>query len=197
VGVRHVTNSSAGARRVWRGALPFRLGKRCAVNASSKLSLLALMTACAVSSMAAADDSGPDGLLRPSSSLADDGSQASDAIQLVLERHRIDGAELLTLRVPIATFSTVLAYAGAGVNRARYLADANDGQSLTTDYGRHRSLGAAAELGAEWQVTQRLAMSADLRWIDLARNAEFLSSGDSLLAADPLSLGVRLGWRFR
>jgi len=167
------------------------------VNASSKSSLLALVIACAAPSMAVADDSGPDWLLRPSSSPLDDGSQSSDSMQLVLQRHRIDGAELLTLRVPIATFSTLLAYAGAGVNRARYLADANDGQSLTTDYGRHRSLGAAAELGAQWQVTQRLAMSADLRWIDLAGDAEFLRSGDSLVAADPVSLGVRLGWRFR
>ncbi len=167
------------------------------MNASSTLSLLALVTACAASSMAAADDSGPDWLLRPSSSLVDDESHASDEMQLVLQRHRIDGAELLTLRVPIATFSTVLAYAGAGVNRARYLADVSDGQSLGTDYGRRRSLGAAAELGAEWQVTQRLAMSADLRWIDLAGDAEFLRSGDSLVAADPVSLGVRLGWRFR
>lgn len=118
-------------------------------------------------------------------------------MQLVLQRHRIDGAELLTLRVPIASFSTVLAYAGAGVNRTRYLADPNDGQVGTSGYGRGRSLGAAAELGAEWHVTQRLAMSADLRWIDLAADAGLLRSGDSLVAADPLSMGVRLGWRFR
>jgi opacity protein-like surface antigen len=167
------------------------------VNASPTWSLLILMAACAASSMAAADEPGPDWLLRPSSSPLDDGSQSSDEMQLVLQRHRIDGAELLTLRVPIATFSTVTAYAGAGLNRAKYLADANDGQALTTDYGRHRSLGAAAELGAEWHVTQRLAMSADLRWIDLAADADFLRSGNSLLAADPVSLGVRLGWRFR
>jgi opacity protein-like surface antigen len=167
------------------------------VNASSKLSLLALVIACAASSTAAADDSGPDWLLRPSSSLADEESQSSDAMQLVLQRHRIDGAELLTLRVPIATFNTVLAYAGAGVNRAKYLVDVNDSQASTTGYGRRRSLGAAAELGAEWHVTQRLAMSADLRWIDLAADAGLLRSGDSLVAADPVSLGVRLGWRFR
>lgn len=167
------------------------------MNASSKWSLLALMAACAASSMAAAGEPGPDWLLRPSSAPLLDGRQSSDEMQLVLQRHRIDGAELLTLRVPIASFSTVQTYAGAGLNRAKYVSDASDGQSLTTDYGRHRSLGAAAELGAEWQVTRRLAMSADLRWIDLAGDADFLRSGDSLLAADPVSLGVRLGWRFR
>ena len=32
----------------------------------------------------------------------------------------------------------------------------------------HRSLGAAAELGAEWRVNEQVALSADLRWIDLA-----------------------------
>jgi len=167
------------------------------VNASSMWSLLAAMAACAASSMVAADEPGPDWLLRPSSSPLVDGSRSPDEMQLVLQRHRNDGAQLLTLRVPIASFGAVQAYAGAGLNRVKYLSDDNDGDALTTDYGRHRSLGAAAELGADWQVTRRLAMSADLRWIDLAGDADFLRSGDSLLAADQVSLGVRLGWRFR
>jgi hypothetical protein len=40
-------------------------------------------------------------------------------------------------------------------------------------------------------------MSADLRWIDLASDAEFLRNGDGLVAADSVALGFSLGWRFR
>jgi len=167
------------------------------MNATSKCSTLAGLTACAACSIAAAGDADPDWLRRPSRSPMDAGAQSADEPLLVLQSERLDGAELLTLRVPIAEFSSVLAYAGAGLNRTVYFSETNDGQTFTTGHGRHRSLGAAAELGAQWRVTERIAMSADLRWIDLAADAGLLRSGESLVAADPLSLGVSLGWRFR
>jgi outer membrane protein W len=144
-----------------------------------------------------AGDPGPDWLRRPPRSPLDAAAQAADEVLLVLQRERSDGAELLTLRVPLAQFGAVLAYAGAGLNRTVYFAETSNGETFTTGHGRHRALGAAAELGAEWHVTERLAMSADLRWIDLAADAGLLRSGDSLVAADPFSLGVSLGWRFR
>jgi outer membrane protein len=103
----------------------------------------------------------------------------------------------LTLRFPIADFGNLLAYAGAGLNRTVYFAESNIGEIFTSGHGRHRSLGAAAELGAQWRVTEHLAMSADLRWFDLAGDAGLLRSGNSLVVADPLALGVSLGWRFR
>ena len=128
-------------------------------------------------------------------SIADLEIQPPDEYLVVLQRDRPDGAELLTLRVPLATFDTVLAYAGAGVNRTTYF---DQPDLLVADSGgRHRSIGAAAELGAEWRVGENLAMSADLRWIDLASNADFIRNDDSLVAADSVALGFSLGWRFR
>lgn len=167
------------------------------MNASSKCSLIAGLAAWAACSVALAGDPGPDWLLRPSRSPLDVGTQAAGEMLLVLQRERSDGAELLTLRVPIAQFGSVLAYAGAGLNRSVYFAETSNGETFTTGHGRHRALGAAAELGAAWRMTERFAMSADLRWIDLAADASLLRSGDSLVAADPVSLGVSLGWRFR
>ena len=120
-------------------------------------------------------------------------SQAADEVLLVLQRQRSDGAELLTLRVPLAEFDSVLAYAGAGLNRTVYFAETSAGETFTTGHGRHRSLGAAAELGAEWRVSERMALSADLRWIDLADDASLLRSGDSLVAADPVVAGSIAG----
>ena len=165
--------------------------------ATSNCSVLVGMAACAASSIAVAGEPGPDWLRQTSRSPADAHEQSADEVLLVLQRERSDGAELLTLRVPLAEFHSVLAYAGAGLNRTVYFAETSNGETFTTGHGRHRSLGAAAELGAEWRVNERLALSADLRWIDLAGDASLLRSGESLVAADPLSLGLSLGWRFR
>ena len=172
------------------------------MKATSKCSLLAGLIACAVSSLAMAGDDDPDWLdpewlSRPSSSPVDSPAQASDQVLLVAQTERTDGADMLTLRFPIAELGPVLAYAGAGLNRTVYFAETNLGETFTSGHGRNRSLGAAAELGAEWHVTERLAMSADLRWIDLASDAGLLRSGQSLVAADPVALGVSLGYRFR
>jgi hypothetical protein len=122
--------------------------------------------------------------------------RVSDEPQLVLQRHRNDGAELLTVRYPLVEFGSVSAYAGAGLNRTVYFAESNYGETFMTRGGRHRAVGAAAELGAELHVSERLAVNAELRWIDLAADAGMLRSGDSLVSADPLALGISLGWRF-
>jgi hypothetical protein len=172
------------------------------VNATSRCRFIAGLIACAASSLAAAGDDGsgwqsPDWLSRPSSSLVDTREQAADEVLLVMQRERSDGAEMLTLRFPIAELGNVLTYAGAGLNRTVYFAETNMGEIFATGHGRNSSLGAAAELGAEWHMTENIAMSADLRWIDLAADAGLLRSGQSLVAADPLALGFSLGWRFR
>jgi hypothetical protein len=172
------------------------------VKTTAKCRLLAGLIAFATSSIAVAGDDGPDWLdpewlSRPSSSPVDSDAQAPGQVLLVAQRARNDGAEMLTLRVPIAELGPVFAYAGAGLNRTVYFAETDLGETFTTGHGRHRSLGAAAELGAAWRVTEHLAMSADLRWIDLASDAGLLRSGQSLVAADPVALGVTLGYRFR
>ena len=172
------------------------------MNTTSKCGLLAGLVACVASSLAVAGDEDPDWLdpqwlSRPSEFPADGGAKAPDQVLLVAQRARKDGAEMLTLRFPVAELGPVLAYAGAGLNRTVYFAETDFGETFTTGHGRHRSLGAAAELGAEWRMSEHFAMSADLRWIDLGSDAGLLRSGQSLVAADPLALGVSLGWRFR
>lgn len=172
------------------------------MNATSTSMLLTGLIACAASSLAVAGDDGPDWrepdwLSRPSESLVDSRSKASDQVLLVAQRERHDGAEMLTLRFPIAELGPLLTYAGAGLNRTVYFAETDFGETFTTGHGRHRSLGAAAELGAEWRVSEQFAMSAELRWIDLASDAGLLRAGPSLVVADPLALGLTLGYRFR
>ena len=119
-----------------------------------------------------------------------------DSAQLVLQQDRRDGADLLTLRYPLAEHGALRAYAGAGLNQAVYFEDGGE-PAIMSRRNRARSLGAAAELGAEFRLSERLLLQADLRWADLDEQAALLRSEDGLVGADAVSLGVSIGWHFR
>lgn len=128
-----------------------------------------------------------------------DGLPAIDSLQLVVQQDRRDGTDLLTLRYPIAARGALRTYAGAGINQAEYYAgDAGDSApDLVTRRNRHRSVGGAAELGAELRLSEQLLFNADVRWVDLDPQASLLRANDGLVGADPVSVGISLGWRFR
>ncbi len=58
-------------------------------------------------------------------------------------------------------------------------------------------MGGAVEFGAELRLSEQLRFNADVRWVDLASDASMLRAADGLVGADPVSIGVSLGWRFR
>lgn len=123
--------------------------------------------------------------------------RSDDGFQLVLQRERRDGAELLTLRHPVASSGRLQTYAGVGLNRAVYFAAPAGAPTLFDKHNRHRSVGGAAELGLELRVNENVHLNADLRWIDIDSDAIAIRTRQGLVAADPVSLGVSLGWRFR
>jgi opacity protein-like surface antigen len=139
---------------------------------------------------------GPDWVKRISAAIFERQDSASDDWHVALQRDRTDGAEMLTVRHPLPALGPVETYAGAGVNRSVYFAESNLEPTVLSNHNRRRTLGAAAELGAELRLSDRLMMRADLRWIDLADDANILRDDDALVGADPVALGVSVGWRF-
>jgi hypothetical protein len=137
---------------------------------------------------------------REQSTMDFDGSEisADETLQLVIQQDRRDGTELLTLRYPIAERGGFRTYAGAGLNQAEYFAGSGgDGAPSVISRGtRHRSMGGAAELGAEFRLSEQVRVNADLRWVELASDASLLRASDGLVGADPVSVGVSVGWRF-
>jgi hypothetical protein len=117
--------------------------------------------------------------------------------QVVMKNYSRDGAELLTVRYPLAERGALRTYAGAGLNRAVYFGDDDGVPMMLTRRNRQSSLGAAAEVGAELQVSRQLMVSADLRWADLDDDAVLLRADDGYVGADPVAVGVSVGWRFR
>jgi hypothetical protein len=140
----------------------------------------------------------PDWILDLSHDRIDPGIQpGADAAQLVVQQDRRDGTDLLTLRYPLAQRGAVRAYAGAGLNQTGYFPHASEGPTLLTRRVHDRSLGPAAEVGAEFRVSQQLMVNAELRWAELDTDAVLLGSAEGLVGADPVSVGVSVGWRFR
>jgi hypothetical protein len=124
---------------------------------------------------------------------------ADEALQLVVQQDRRDGTDLLTLRYPIVERGGFNTYVGAGLNQAEYFAGTEgDGvPAVISRRARHRSMGGAAELGAELRLSEQVHVNADVRWVELASDASLLRASDGLVSADPVSVGISLGWRFR
>ena len=120
------------------------------------------------------------------------------AAYVVLQDDRADGMDLLTLRYALVRQGALQAYAGAGLNHAQfYVEDAATGSSMLTRRNRHAAVVPAAELGAELALNARVSVSADVRWCDLDERANLLRASYCPVAADPVTLGVTVGYRFR
>jgi hypothetical protein len=125
-------------------------------------------------------------------------SPASGAAYVVLQDDRADGMDVVTLRYRLAGEGALRAYAGAGLNHSRYFVDdPAAGPSLLTRRNRRSELGATAELGAELALSEQVRLNADLRWADLDDRADLLHTAYGPAAADPVTLGISLGYRFR
>jgi hypothetical protein len=130
---------------------------------------------------------------KPSSHPADAGNA-----YVVLQDDRADGMDLVTVRYRLAEQGALHAYAGAGLNHARYFVDdPAAGPSLLNRRNRHSDVGATAELGAEIAVSERVRLQADLRWADLDERADLLHTAHGPVAAEAVTLGISLGYRFR
>ena len=124
----------------------------------------------------------------------DDSGPAS----LVLQEDRADGTDLVTLRYATSRQGALRAYAGAGLNQAQYYVDEESaGPSMLTRRNRHAAIGPAAELGAELALNERVRLNADVRWADLDPRADLLRGSYGPVAADPVTVGVSVGYRFR
>jgi len=120
------------------------------------------------------------------------------AAYVVLQDDRPDGTDLVTLRYALLQQGALKAYAGAGLNHSRFYVDeAAAGPPMLTRRNRHAAVGPAAEFGAELALNARVSVNADVRWVDLDERADLLRGSSGPVAADPLTLGVSVGYRFR
>jgi hypothetical protein len=115
---------------------------------------------------------------------------------VALQIDRLDGTDLLTVRQSLTTIHNLHVYAGAGLGRARYLDDDVLAKPLPRRRAHH-SLGAAAEIGAQAQLGERISVVAALRWMKFGPDVTLLKSDYGTMNADAAMLGVTVGYRFR
>jgi opacity protein-like surface antigen len=124
--------------------------------------------------------------------------RAAGGAYVVLQEDRPDGMDLVTLRYALVRQGALQAYAGAGLNHAQfYVEEAATGPSMLTRRNRHAAVGPAAQHGAELAVNARVSVNAGVRWCDLDERANLLRGSYGPVAADPVTLGVSVGYRFR
>ena len=125
---------------------------------------------------------------------ADDGD-----VCLVLQDDRPDGTELLTARYTLHDRGALQAYAGAGLNRAQYFHDdpTDPGPTLFNKRNRRTSMGAAAELGAELQVSARVRLTPTSAGSTSTRAPKRCARTTGPSSADPVMVGLSVGYRFR
>jgi hypothetical protein len=117
--------------------------------------------------------------------------------QLVVQQERLDGADLLTLRYPLLDRGGLRAYAGAGLSRHSEPDLRVDLPGAGARRERLAALGAAAELGAEYRVGERVLVSADLRYAGLDEDPATLDVDGTRIGTDAFAAGIAVGWRFR
>ena len=145
-------------------------------------------------------DTSPDWLKRRSGFDPFDRNDRVDdgGMKLVVQQHRPDGADLMTVRYVLGDPGSLQSYAGAGISRTRYFNALTDlGPTLLVPRNGHSDLGAAFQAGAELRISEKLRLSADLRWADLPDDASALRAAYGPVGADPVTLGLKVGYRFR
>jgi hypothetical protein len=144
-------------------------------------------------------DGTPDWLHRLSRRAPDGVLPDAHATYVVVQEDRSDGMGQVTVRYPLLNQGALRAYAGAGLNHTQYFIDGADdtAPSLLTRNTRRGVVDPAAELGAEFALSDRVHLEAEMRWIDLDQRADLLQSAYGPVAPDPVTFGLSLGYRFR
>lgn len=86
-------------------------------------------------------------------------------------------------------------YVGAGLNYTLFFDEEID-PALASDLSLDASFGLAAQVGADFDLTEKMFLNFDLRWIDINTDAELDGSPLEEVEIDPLVYSLTLGWKF-
>jgi len=86
-------------------------------------------------------------------------------------------------------------YAGVGLNYTLFFDEETAGPIAGTDLDLDASFGVAAQLGFDYQVTEKLFVNLDARWIDIDTDAKLDGEALETVEIDPLVYSLTLGWR--
>ena len=87
-------------------------------------------------------------------------------------------------------------YVGAGVNATVFFDEGTTGALEGTSLSLNMSFGLAAQLGADFDISDTMFVNAAVRWIDINTDAKLDGSLVEEVEIDPIVFSLTLGWKF-
>ncbi|MDJ0749637.1 MAG: OmpW family outer membrane protein [Woeseiaceae bacterium] len=88
-------------------------------------------------------------------------------------------------------------YAGIGLNYTTFFDEETTGALTGTSLSLDDSFGLAAQLGADFDVSDNLFLNVDIRWINIETDASIPEVPLSFdVEIDPMVYSIALGWKF-
>lgn len=103
---------------------------------------------------------------------------------------------VLSVQYHVPTGTALTPFFGVGVNYTHFYGESTTGALRGSELKLKDSWGLALHAGLDWQVSERGAIRADLRWIDIDSDVTLDRQRMGSVAVDPLVYGVAYVWRF-
>lgn len=124
----------------------------------------------------------------------------SHDIELAADGTKVGEAKHLpptfSLQYHFDTESQFKPYVGLGVNYTLFFDEETTGPLAGTSLKLDDSVGLAAQLGADFDVTERMFVNFDVRWMDIDTDAEIDGAALEEVEIDPLVYSLTVGWEF-
>jgi len=101
-----------------------------------------------------------------------------------------------SLQYHFDTASSLKPYVGAGLNYTLFFDEETTGALAGTSLELDPSFGLAAQIGADFDISDSMFLNFDLRWIDINTDAELDGAALEEVEIDPLVYSLTLGWNF-
>jgi len=101
-----------------------------------------------------------------------------------------------SLQYHFDTAGTFDPYIGAGLNYTLFFDEDTEGPLEGTDLDLDDSFGLAAQLGADFKVSEAVSLNFDIRWIDINTDAELDGVALEEVEIDPMVYSLTAVWKF-
>ncbi len=101
-----------------------------------------------------------------------------------------------SLQYHFDTQSAFRPYVGAGLNYTLFFDEETTGPLAGTSLSLDDSFGLAAQVGADFDISDTMFVNFDVRWIDINTDAELDGVALEEVEIDPVVYSLTLGWQF-
>lgn len=102
----------------------------------------------------------------------------------------------LSLQYHFPTQSALKPYAGVGLNYTLFFDEKTAGPLAGQDLDLDGSFGLAAQLGVDYELSNKMFVNFDARWINIETDAKLEGAALETVEIDPLVFSLALGWKF-